>query len=115
MNDPEGADPFAHLKRQAAERSDRTLKLDAHEVPMPVESGPEEHFSRTELRAHLDRALRCLSPEHRAVVEMTYFDGRSCREIATIIGCPVDTVKTRMFYARRRLKELLADRGEDAA
>ena len=100
---------------KAAERSDRAFKLDSQEVPTPVETGPEEHFSRTELRAHLDSALRRLSPEHRAVVEMTYFEGRSCREIATIVGCPVDTVKTRMFYARRRLKALLADRGEDAA
>ena len=100
---------------KAAERSDRAFKLDSHEVPMPVESGPEEHFSRTELRAHLDSALRRLSPEHRAVVEMTYFEGLSCREIATIVGCPVDTVKTRMFYARRRLKALLADRRQDAA
>ena len=100
---------------KAAERSDRACKLDCRDAPLPVASGPDEHLSRTELRAHLDSALKRLSPEHRAVVEMTYFEGRSYREIATIVGCPVDTVKTRMFYARRRLKALLADRSEDAA
>ena len=100
---------------KAIERSERALALDSRELQVPAEPGPEEHFSRAELRARLDRALKRLSPEHRAVIEMTYFEGHSCREIATIIGCPVDTVKTRMFHARRRLKVLLGDSEEDAA
>lgn len=48
-----------------------------------------------------------LSPDHRQVVELTYFCGFSYREIAEIADCPVNTVKTRMFHARRRLKLLL--------
>ena len=52
-------------------------------------------------------ALRQLSPDHRQVVELTYFSGFSYQEIATIMNCPVNTVKTRMFHARRRLKVLL--------
>ena len=52
-------------------------------------------------------ALRQLSPDHRQVVELTYFSGFSYQEIATIVNCPVNTVKTRMFHARRRLKVLL--------
>ena len=52
-------------------------------------------------------ALMRLSPDHRQVVELTYFSGFSYREIAEIAGCPVNTVKTRMFHARRRLKVLL--------
>lgn len=48
-----------------------------------------------------------LSPDHRQVVELTYFGGFSYQEIAEIAGCPVNTVKTRMFHARRRLKILL--------
>ena len=63
----------------------------------------------------LRRALMSLSQEHRAVIELTYYEGCTYREIATIVGCPIDTVKTRMFHARRRLKALLADRGEEAA
>ena len=38
------------------------------------------------------------------VIELTYFLGHSCDEIAAIMDCPVNTVKTRMFYARRKLK-----------
>lgn len=52
-------------------------------------------------------ALMRLSPDHRQVVELTYFSGFSYQEIAEIMGCPVNTVKTRMFHARRRLRVLL--------
>ena len=41
------------------------------------------------------------------MVELTYFFGFSYKEIAAIAGCPVNTVKTRMFHARKRLKYLL--------
>jgi RNA polymerase sigma-70 factor (ECF subfamily) len=49
-----------------------------------------------------------LSAEQRAVVDLTYFHGIGYREIAEILSCPVDTVKTRMFHARRRLKQTLS-------
>jgi RNA polymerase sigma factor (sigma-70 family) len=52
-----------------------------------------------------------LPPDQRAVVELTYFHGCSYPEIAGIVGCPVNTVKTRMFHARRRLRGLLAGSG----
>jgi RNA polymerase sigma factor (sigma-70 family) len=52
-------------------------------------------------------ALAHLSADHRQVVLLTYYGGFSYREIAAIAGCPVNTVKTRMFHARRRLKVLL--------
>ena len=61
-------------------------------------------------------ALTRLSPDHRQVVELTYFGGFSYREIAAIASCPVNTVKTRMYHARRRLKVLLpvlADRAKE--
>ena len=58
-------------------------------------------------RDWLESGLRELSPEHRAVVELTYFHGYSYKEVAAVVGCPVNTVKTRMFHARRRLKVLL--------
>ena len=54
-------------------------------------------------------ALAELSPDHRQVVVLTYFCGFSYREISKIAGCPVNTVKTRMFHARRRLKFLLPE------
>jgi len=66
-----------------------------------------------DLRDLLDVALRHLSAEHRAVVELTYFYGCSYEEIAAIAACPVNTVKTRMFHARAKLKKLLPDLGKD--
>lgn len=98
---------------KAVETPQRAATLELDEVGAP--SDLEEQIFRKEVRARLDHALESLSPEHRTVVVLTYFEGYSCREIARIVGCPVDTVKTRMFYARRRLKALLSDRREDAA
>jgi RNA polymerase sigma-70 factor (ECF subfamily) len=66
-----------------------------------------------DLRDLLDQGLRHLSPEHRAVVELTYFYGCSYDEIALIAQCPVNTVKTRMFHARAKLRRLLPALGKD--
>lgn len=53
------------------------------------------------------RAMQQLPEKQRAVVELTYYFGYSYDEIAEIVGCPPNTVKTRMFHARARLRELL--------
>lgn len=60
----------------------------------------------------LAAGLRQLSLEHRLTLELAYFLGHSCEEIAQIANCPVNTVKTRMFHARQRLRELLPQLGE---
>lgn len=60
-----------------------------------------------ELDDWLDAALNRLSNEHRLVIELAYVLGLSCEEIADATTCPVGTVKTRMFYARERLRESL--------
>ena len=52
-------------------------------------------------------ALKQLSPKHRMVVELSYFLDRSYEEIAEISNCPVNTVKTRMFHARRQLRKIV--------
>lgn len=52
-------------------------------------------------------ALTQLSPKHRMVVELSYFLDRSYEEIAEITNCPVNTVKTRMFHARRQLRDIV--------
>lgn len=59
----------------------------------------------------LGRALALLSPEQRAVVELTYYEGLSYPEIANLLDCPTNTVKTRMFHARKRLRETLPGLG----
>ena len=97
---------------KALARSDEPAEFDAERVPAEG-GGGERALLQTEWRAVLERALAQLTPEHRAVVELTYFHDCPYREIATILDCPVDTVKTRMFYARRRLRDLLNSQKKD--
>lgn len=70
--------------------------------------GPDEELHHQRQRTALMKAMDQLSPDHRAVVDLTYFHGMGYREIANIVDCPVDTVKTRMFHARRRLKQAMS-------
>lgn len=64
-------------------------------------------ISRLGLEDWLNNGLERISPDQRSVVELTYFSGYSYQEIADLMDCPVNTVKTRMFHARRRLAKLL--------
>ena len=100
---------------KALRRRDDAIGPDPEEVAIPVEYGPEGQLLRKELRSQLVRALRSLSAEQRVVIELSFYQGYSYREIANLVDCPVGTVKTRMFHARRRLKALLTERGEEAA
>jgi len=78
----------------------------ADERPSP-DPGPERRLGERQAHAALLGALDSLSADHRAVVDLTYFHEMGYREIAEIMACPVDTVKTRMFHARRQLKRIL--------
>jgi RNA polymerase sigma factor (sigma-70 family) len=92
-------------------------------VDEPVESdpaaytdeqpSPEQQALADQLARRLAGAVGSLPYPQRLAVVLTYFHGMEYAEIATIADCPVNTVKTRMFHARRRLKELLA--GEEEA
>lgn len=64
-------------------------------------------ISKLGLQEWLTCGLDMISADQRSVVELTYFFGYSYQEIAETMGCPVNTVKTRMFHARRRLAKLL--------
>jgi len=68
---------------------------------------PDEAASALETREWLSLALDRLVPDQRLVVELTFFAGCSYQEIAEIAECPVNTVKTRMFHARHRLRDIL--------
>lgn len=70
----------------------------------------EDHndlINRMGLQDWLQNGLHLISADQRTVIELTYFSGHSYHEIAEIMGCPINTVKTRMFHARRRLACLL--------
>jgi RNA polymerase sigma factor (sigma-70 family) len=73
---------------------------------------PEHELMAHQRRHRVLQALSTLPREQRAVVELTYYHGCAYQEIADILGCPVDTVKTRMFHARRKLKPLLGMEAE---
>ena len=77
--------------------------------PYGVEpSGPEDAWAHRELASAVAQAIDNLPPDQGAVVELTYYHDLSYAEIAKIVGCPVNTVKTRMSYARRRLAPMFA-------
>jgi len=74
---------------------------------------PESELIERQSRLAVKRLVGQLSAEQRAVVELTYYHGCGYKEIAEITGSPVNTIKTRMFHARRRLKASLAVAVED--
>jgi len=67
---------------------------------------PDE-TATTEVHEWILQGLNQLPLEQRMVLEFAYDLGHSCEEIATIMACPVNTVKTRLFHARRKLRQIL--------
>ena len=100
------------LKRMRRDRrSPETLSIEQHEI----DPGNDAGASQRELRECIDRALFSLPAPQRLVIELAYFMGCSCAEIATIADCPVNTVKTRLFHARERLRASLPRLSDTAA
>ncbi len=85
------------------------------ELELATLQEPRSMVDRRELRDWVGKALDSLPDPQRIVIELAYFLGHSCAEISEIVGCPVNTVKTRMFHARRRLRDLLPHLGAPAA
>jgi RNA polymerase sigma-70 factor (ECF subfamily) len=74
-----------------------------------LEAQADESSGQEELSEWLGVALARLPPEQQMVLELAYHLGHSCEEISVIMQCPVNTVKTRMFHARRKLKTILVN------
>jgi RNA polymerase sigma-70 factor (ECF subfamily) len=74
---------------------------------------PEVTLAKKDKGAALRECLGGLSAEHREIVDLVYYHEKSVEEVAAIVGIPEATVKTRMFYARKKLSELLKERGID--
>jgi RNA polymerase sigma-70 factor, ECF subfamily len=88
---------------RTARRYERAvLREQLEDKPLFVDSTASEE------REALQHALAQLSPEQRLVMEFAYFMGYTCQEVAEIVDAPVNTVKSRMLHARRRLQLLLA-------
>jgi RNA polymerase sigma-70 factor (ECF subfamily) len=93
---------------KALRRWDQPVEDPELEFRPSEEPGPDQQAGMNQIQERLTTALKLLSADHRAVVDLTYFQGFAYAEISEIVGCPVDTVKTRMFHARRHLKRMLA-------
>ena len=100
---------IAHHKALGAlrRRGHALSPLDAA-LDLPINgAGPEEIVIRRCERVELERALATLTPEHRAVLQLMFAFSRTLVEISEIVKAPVATVKTRLFYAKRRLRDAL--------
>ena len=107
---------FAIAYRKALKslrRWDEPMEDEKQDLHPSGEAGPEQRLGERQIQEVLMGAIGELSADHRAVVDLAYFHDIGYREIAEIMDCPVDTVKTRMFHARRHLKARLASRLAD--
>ena len=72
---------------------------------------PEVALEKKDKGAVLRQCLTKLSTEHREIIDLVYYHEKSVEEVAAIVGIPEATVKTRMFYARKKLGEILKENG----
>ncbi len=92
----------------AIRRHDEPVDADVDLVPGAAIHEPDTGLGHRRLERDVGHALDKLSMEQRTVVNLTYFHGMGYEEIAETMNCPINTVKTRMFHARLRLKTLLS-------
>ena len=104
-----------HLALNAVRRKQiDTVDVDeAPEIAAPADNTSAREHDQAVLEDALRAALTKLSAEHRDVIELTFFHGCSYAEIAEIVQCPENTVKTRMYHARKQLQGLLVEAGLD--
>ena len=74
---------------------------------------PEVTAMKGDKAAALKKMVGALPEEHRTVIDLAYYHGKSVTEIGKVLGIPVATVKTRMFYARKKLGEALRAAGHE--
>jgi|tagenome__1003787_1003787.scaffolds.fasta_scaffold20495898_2 RNA polymerase sigma-70 factor (ECF subfamily) len=98
----------------------RAIAIDRHRARQPGRAGAAEGMTTTPAeRDHAEAAVDSmlilgamdrLSPEHQHVLRLLYFQGRTLDETAASLGVPPGTVKSRSYYALRRLREAMAER-----
>lgn len=94
--------------QQAVEEEQR-LRLEFDEIPSPV----NEFESSVVLSEQLRIATANLSESRRTMIELAYFHGYNSNEVAQILDCPVNSVKTRLFHARQNLKTNIEQQGAE--
>ena len=96
-------------------RSTETWDEEAAQAIEDPAANPEVEYQRKDTRAVMRKCLAQLSPTHREIIDLVYYHGKSIDEVARITGAGQATVKTRMFYARKHLAELLGAYGISTA
>ena len=106
---------IARFKALTAMRQRRFEDIDQEDVRrIPDEADtPESSLDRSDTSAILRACVAKLSPAHREIINLVYYHEKSVQEVGRIIGIPQSTVKTRMFYARKQLADLLKGAGVD--
>jgi RNA polymerase sigma-70 factor (ECF subfamily) len=97
------------LQRRSTEELDEKVVAAVEDT----HNDPEITTHARQTSAILLDCLAQLSPSHREVIDLVYYHEKSTDEVAEIAGVPQNTVKTRMFYARKRIAELMAAHGID--
>lgn len=96
-------------RRREQTSSDDELGAD---IPDP-DDDPEAHAQKQDKGRIMRACIAALSADHREILDLVYYQELSVGEAAEVLGIPENTVKTRMFYARKKLSELLKSRGID--
>ena len=106
---------IARFKALTAMRQRRFEDIDQEDVREIADGAdtPEASLDRNDTSAILRACVQKLSPAHREIITLVYYHEKSVEEVAEIVGIPEATVKTRMFYARKKLSELLKEQGID--
>jgi RNA polymerase sigma-70 factor (ECF subfamily) len=104
---------IARFKALSALRKkpDEELDEDTAETIEDTADTPEVALEKKDKSTVLRQCLEQLSPEHKEIIDLVYYHEKSVEEVAEIVGIPENTVKTRMFYARKKLAELLKAAG----
>jgi RNA polymerase sigma-70 factor, ECF subfamily len=107
---------IARFKALTALRQRRHEDIDQDDVLEIADQAetPEAALDRSKTSAILRACVAKLSPAHREIINLVYYHEKSVEEVGAIIGIPQSTVKTRMFYARKQLADLLKSAGFDS-
>jgi RNA polymerase sigma-70 factor, ECF subfamily len=104
---------IARFKALSALRRRPDQELDEDKAAALQDPGddPEVSMQKKDKGAVLRQCLTALSRDHREIVDLVYYHEQSIEDVAKIVGIPENTVKTRLFYARKKLAELLKAAG----
>jgi len=100
---------ISYLRR----KKDMPLDDEAASLIPDTQDTPEVTAQKTDKGAAIRKAIDSLSPDHKAVIDLVYYHELSVREVAKVLDVPANTVKTRMFHARKNLAEKMKRAGID--